>query len=126
MAFRSAIADLEARGSAHEGAGHWKLQRLTAIANVPLVLWFVISMVRLTGADYGQVSIWLGQPINTILMVLLVVSTFWHARLGIQVVLEDYVHHEGIHVGSLVLLNLGAIALAASCLVAILKVSLGS
>jgi len=126
MATRAAIARVKAQGSAHEGAGHWMTQRLTAIANIPLVLWFIVSAASLSAAGYTEVRAWLAAPLNAILMVLLIVSVVWHARLGIQVVIEDYVHQKGTKVASLVALKLAAVALAVSCLVAILRVSLGS
>jgi succinate dehydrogenase / fumarate reductase, membrane anchor subunit len=125
-AHRPAIARVKASGSAREGVGHWKVQRLTAIANAPLVLWFIISAVALSGASYDETRAWLATPFNTVLMSLLVVSIFWHAKLGVQVIIEDYVHHEGIKVASLVALTLAIIGLAASCLVAIFKISFGS
>lgn len=126
MAMRNARAVLHAEGSAHEGVEHWKLQRLTAIANIPLVIWFVVAAVTLSDGSYEAVTLWLAHPLNTILMVLLVVSTFWHARLGIQVIIEDYVHQRAVRLGSLVALNLGVVALIVACVVAIIKVSVGS
>ncbi|MDF1585088.1 succinate dehydrogenase, hydrophobic membrane anchor protein [Marinimicrococcus flavescens] len=126
MATRSAIGRVKARGSAREGVGHWKMQRLTSIGLVLLVIWFVLSAVSLSGASYLDVRAWLAGPFNATMMVLLVVAAFWHAKLGIQVIIEDYVHHEGVRIGSLVALKLAVVALAAACLVAIVKVSLGS
>jgi succinate dehydrogenase / fumarate reductase membrane anchor subunit len=86
----------------------------------------VVSAVSLSGAGYAEVRAWLGGLMNTTLMVLLVVSVFWHARLGLQVVIEDYVHARAVKLAALVGLDLVVAALAASCLVAILKVSIGS
>ena len=99
---------------------------ITAIANIPLVLWFVCSAVALSNADFAAVRSWLAAPVNTILMVLLIVSTFWHARLGLQVVIEDYVHGRLARIASLVALNLGAVALVVAGLVSVIKVSVGS
>jgi succinate dehydrogenase / fumarate reductase, membrane anchor subunit len=126
MAARSAIAEVKARGSTREGAGHWKIQRLTSLGLVPLFIWFVVALVSLSGADFLEVRAWLASPLNTTLMTLLVIATFWHAKLGVQVIIEDYVHHEGAKIGSLAVLNLATVALAVSCLVAILRVSFGS
>lgn len=126
MATRSAIGRVKARGSAREGLGHWKMQRLTSIGLVLLVIWFAFSAVSLSGAGYAEVRAWLAGPLNATMMVLLVIAAFWHAKLGVQVIIEDYVHHEGIKIGSLVALKLAAVALAAACLVSIVKVSLGS
>ena len=82
------------RGSIREGAGHWKLQRLTAIAAVPLGLWLVASAVGLSGADHATAAAWLGRPVNATLMLLTILTTFWHAKLGLQVIVEDYANSE--------------------------------
>jgi succinate dehydrogenase / fumarate reductase membrane anchor subunit len=126
MALQTPIAKARGLGSAREGVGHWTLQRLTAIANVPLVLWFVFSAMALAGSTYAEVAAWLSSPLSATLMILLVASTFYHARLGLQVVIEDYVHHEGIRIGALAALTLVIILLAVACIVAVLKVSIGS
>jgi succinate dehydrogenase / fumarate reductase, membrane anchor subunit len=126
MALQTPIARARGLGSAREGSGHWKLQRLTALANVPLVLWFVFSAMALAGSSYAEIVAWLSSPVSATLMILLIASTFYHARLGVQVVIEDYVHHEGIRVASLAAVTLVITALAAACIVAVLKVSIGS
>lgn len=110
--------------SAHEGVGHWKLQRLTAVANVLLVLWFVVSAVGLSGAGYAEVQAWLGSTYNTTCMLLLIVSSFWHAKLGTQVWIEDYVAAAGPRLAALVALNLIVVALGMASVIAVLKVSL--
>lgn len=126
MAFQTPIARVRGLGAAREGVGHWKLQRLTAIANVPLVLWFVFSAMALAGSDYDQVRAWLASPISASLMILLIVSVFYHARLGVQVVIEDYVHREGSKLALLVAVPLIVIALAVTGIVAVLMISIGS
>ena len=103
---RTAIGSVRGLGSAREGVGHWKMQRLTAIGGVLLAIWFVISALSLAGAGYAEVRAWLARPVNTTLMLLLVVSMWWHAKLGVQVVIEDYVHNEGAKVASMVVLVL--------------------
>lgn len=123
---KSAIGRVKADGSTRQGAHHFIVQRLTSIALVPLSLWFIAAAVGLSGASYEEVRAWLSGPFNTTAMILLIVSLFWHAQLGVQVIIEDYVHHEALKVGSLMLLNLAAIALGTACVVAVLKVSLGS
>jgi succinate dehydrogenase / fumarate reductase membrane anchor subunit len=90
------------------------------------VLWFLFSAVALAGAGYAEVRAWLAAPVPASLMILLVISTFYHARLGVQVVIEDYVHHEGAKLAALAALTLVVIALAVACIVAVLKVSIGS
>jgi succinate dehydrogenase / fumarate reductase membrane anchor subunit len=126
MARRNPLSMQMARGSSREGVGHWKLQRLTAISNLILVVWFVISVLALSGANYHETRLWLAQPWNTVMMALLVISTFIHAPLGLQVVIEDYVHHEGAKTAALIAIRLLAVALAVASLIAILRVSLGS
>jgi succinate dehydrogenase / fumarate reductase membrane anchor subunit len=123
---RTAIGSARGLGSAREGVGHWKMQRLTAIGGVVLGLWFVVSAISLAGADFAAVRSWLGRPLNATLMLLLVVSMYWHAKLGLQVVIEDYVHHEGVKVVSLVAIVLLAFLLGGLSVVSILKVALGS
>lgn len=123
---RSTTALVRRRGSAREGVAHWKAQRLTALANVPLVLWFVFSAVGLAGADHAAVAAWLAAPLNATLMLLLILSVFHHARLGLQVVVEDYVHHEGYRLAALVGITFAVFLLGGLCVVSVLKVALGS
>jgi succinate dehydrogenase / fumarate reductase membrane anchor subunit len=126
VALRTPLARARGLGAAHGGVGHWKAQRLTAISNAVLVLWFVFSAVALAGASYGEVRAWLASPLAATLMILLVVSVFYHAALGLQVVIEDYVHHSGLLVAALVLVRLVVAGLAVACIVAILMVALGA
>ena len=86
------IARARGLGSAKDGTHHWWLQRLTAVALVLLSPWFVILAVGLLGADHAAVRSTLAQPLNATLMLAFVISLFWHARLGLQVVVEDYIH----------------------------------
>ena len=89
---RSQLGRVRGTGSAKSGVHHWYAERVTAIALVPLTLWFVFSMVRLVGAHQEDVVIWAGRPWNSALLLALIVMTFHHMQLGIQVVLEDYVN----------------------------------
>lgn len=82
-------------GSAKSGSHHWWLQRVTAMGNVVLVLWFVVSLMRLPALDYATVTTWLASPLAAVPMALLVVNAFWHFRLGLQVVIEDYFQDGG-------------------------------
>ncbi len=126
MAARTDTVRFKAQGSARKGLAHWKLQRLTAIATAILALWFVWSCISLSGVGYAEVKAWLARPFDTTMMILLVVSAFWHAQLGLQEVIEDYVHHEGAKLASLIVLAFVIVALGLGSIVAILKVSLGS
>jgi len=121
---RSGLGRVRGLGAAKEGVTHWWAQRVTAMALVPLTLWFVASVVVLAGADHATVSAWIARPLNTVLLLCLVGATFWHASLGLQVVIEDYIHSEGRRVA--VLLAAKAILLlgALSGLLAVLRVAL--
>lgn len=121
--FRSPIARVRGLGSAKEGVGHWKLQRLTAISNLLLVLWFVVQAISMTGADYAAWQVWFASPVHATLMALLVVSAFLHAKLGLQVAIEDYVHAPAAKIAALAALNLVSFGLAAACVVSIIKIS---
>jgi succinate dehydrogenase / fumarate reductase membrane anchor subunit len=99
------------------------MQRLTAIALVPLSIWFVISMICLASADYAAVSAWMATPLPAVLMLLLVVATFYHMQLGLQVVIEDYIHGEGTKMVCLIGLKLGSFALGVAAAFAVLKVA---
>ena len=126
MSTHPPIVKARGLGSARAGVGHWTHQRLTAIANLLLVLWFLFSAIALAGAGYEEVRAWLASPLAATLMILLVISVFYHAPLGLQVVIEDYVQHPGLRIGALVAVRLVVAGLAVACIVAILMVALGS
>ena len=106
----TSIGRVRGLGSAHEGVHHWLLQRFTAIGNLVLVLWLVGSIVLLPDLSYATVSGYLADPVPATAMALLIVSTFWHARLGLQVLFEDYVHTAGNKFAVLALINLATVA----------------
>ena len=123
---RSPLGRALGLGSAKEGVEHWWLQRVTAVALVPLTLWFVAALVVHLGADYQTTVTWLRSPLTAVAMILLVIATFVHMALGVQVVIEDYVHHEPVRVASLLILRLACWALGAAALFAVLRVALGN
>ena len=104
---RTALGRVRGLGSAKEGVSHWWVQRVTALLLIPLVLWFVIALLAHIGADRAAVAAWLGQPVTYGLMLVLLGAVFWHAALGLQVVVEDYVHGEAVKL-VLILLAKGA------------------
>lgn len=120
---RSSLGRARGLGSAKEGITHWWAQRVTAVALIPLVLWYVIAMVALTGADRGTVIAWLQSPFPAIVTVLMLIAVFYHMSLGIQVVIEDYVHSEWVKISALVLNKLVAFALAAAGIFAVLRIA---
>jgi succinate dehydrogenase / fumarate reductase membrane anchor subunit len=120
--FRTALARVRGLGSAGEGTAHWWAQRLTAIALVPLTLWFVISIVMLTGAGRGTIVLWLARPFNIGAMLLLLGVGIHHAQLGLQVVIEDYVHAEPARTAGLMAMKFAAVLLALVAAVALLSI----
>jgi succinate dehydrogenase / fumarate reductase, membrane anchor subunit len=121
---RSPLGRAIGLGSAKEGVDHWSQQRLTAIALVPLGLWFVASLLAHLGGSYEQTIAWLGSPLPAILMIVLIAATFYHAALGMQVVVEDYVHRQWVKLGALILLRLACLLLAVAGVFAVLRVAL--
>jgi succinate dehydrogenase / fumarate reductase, membrane anchor subunit len=91
---RSQLGRVRGLGAARSGVAVWWAERVTSIALIPLTLWFVVSILRLVGAPQAAVRLWAGNPINAGLLLALVVTTFHHTQLGLQVIIEDYVHHE--------------------------------
>jgi succinate dehydrogenase / fumarate reductase, membrane anchor subunit len=113
-------------GASGEGAHHWWLERLTSLSTFLLFIWFGVSLVRLPALDHRTLTEWLAEPIVAVPMLLLVVSTFWHLKLGLQVVIEDYVHDEGSRFFWIVLVNFVSVFAAALALFSVLRISLGS
>ena len=126
MSLRSDLGRVRGLGSAKEGTSHWWAQRLTAVALLPLSLWFVWSVINLVGVDHIGFKNWLNESANLVLMILFVGSLFYHMQLGLQVVIEDYVHGEKKKVTSLVLNLFVALFFGVSSIVALLKVAFGS
>ena len=125
MGTGTGIGRVRGLGSAKSGAHHWWHQRVTAAANVLLMIWFVVSLLRLPSFDYEVVAIWLSSPFVAVPMALLVLSVFYHFKLGLQEFIEDYVHDDALKVGALILLNFYTIGGGALALFAILKVGFG-
>ncbi len=124
MSIRTPLGFVRGLGSAKDGTHHWWMQRVTSVALVPLILWFVISLLSVSRADYEAFQHWLSHPVNAGLMVALLTAMFYHANLGMQVIYEDYVRPESkkfiaVLVTQFVLFLLGAISI-----VAVLKIAL--
>ncbi len=125
MDTRSPISRARGLGSAKEGVRAWWMQRLTAVALVPLSLWFAAGVVALSGTPHGEAAAWIADPLNATLMILTLVLAFHHGQLGLQVVIEDYVHREGPKLVLLILVKLLALALALAGSVAVLRLTIG-
>jgi succinate dehydrogenase / fumarate reductase membrane anchor subunit len=111
-------------GSAKAGAEHWWMARVSAIALIPLTLWFTASIIAHTGSDYVTFIVWLRMPLVSVLMVLLLIALFYHTALGLQVVIEDYVH-SGAKFGALIAMRLGCVALAVAGILATMRIAFG-
>ena len=120
------LARAKGLGSAKHGVGHWWAQRVTAIALIPLSLWLMVVVLTAVGAPQVEVIAWLAKPWNAVLVASLVVALFYHLQLGMQVVIEDYVHHRAMEVFLQLLVKFAAVAGALACLLAIVRVALRS
>ena len=106
------------------GVNHWKLQRISAIAMIPLVIWFTSSLMLVLMEGYEQSIEWLQSPINATGLILLFGTLYFHAASGLQVVIEDYVHHEGLKTVSLILIKIIAVLLGTLSILCVLKIYL--
>lgn len=124
--FKSPMARVSGLGSAHSGVHHWLHQKITALANIPLVLWAIWSAMTLVaaGAGYDVVRAFFAQPCNAILILLFLLSVFYHAALGLQVVIEDYIHCEKSKMAALIAVKLVVFALAVASVFSVLKLAL--
>jgi len=122
---RTPLARARGLGSAKDGVGHWWAQRLTAIALIPLVVWFAISLVMLSGADYTVVRAWIGSPLVMMLLGLTIAVGLHHAQLGMQVVIEDYVGGDGWKLALIVIVKFIAVLFGLGAIVAILRIGFG-
>lgn len=125
MSMESPLARVRGLGSAKEGVHHWWAQRLTALALIPLSLWFIYSLVAITGAEYAMVIGWMSQPLNAVLMLLFLFSLYYHASLGLQVVIEDYIDSEWQKIACLILVKFLIWLAGLSAVIAVLKIYLG-
>ena len=124
MSIRTPLARVRGLGTAKDGTHHWWMQRVTSITLVPLVLWFVISMLAHSHTDYATFQHWLSNPINAGLMVTFLFTMFYHAKLGMQVIYEEYVRPECGMYTALLVTQFALFLLGAIAIVAVLKIAL--
>jgi succinate dehydrogenase / fumarate reductase, membrane anchor subunit len=122
--FRSQLGRVRGLGSARSGSGSWWGERLTSIALIPLTLWFIGSIISLEGATRADIAAWLHAPVPLVLMLCLIVATFWHMELGLRAVVEDYVHREATRMASLLFIRGLCILLGLFCIIAALEIGL--
>jgi succinate dehydrogenase / fumarate reductase membrane anchor subunit len=122
MSLRTPLSRVRGHGSAKEGAHHWIVQRATAIALVPLTIFFLASMVAMAGLPYEAARAFIAQPLITLCFALFIVAGFWHAKIGLGEVVADYIQKEGTKVFLLLLINFLAFGLGAAALLALLRI----
>ncbi len=124
MSLRTPLGQVQGLGSAKSGALHFWRQRATAVVLVPLTLWFVWTVARYTGAEHAEVRHFFANPLNAGLMLIFVFAGVYHMALGIQVIIEDYIHRESTKLALFVLNQFAAFAVAIVCAIAILRLAL--
>ena len=126
MSLRSPLGRVLGLGTAKDGTSHWWGQRVSGVAMALLGLWFAVSLACMPGFAYADAVAFIGQPLNAVLLTLLVVTMAYHSWLGVQVVIEDYVHGHGLKVASLIISRFAHVFLAVAAVFAILKLGIGA
>lgn len=126
MSLRSPLSRARGLGSAKDGVHHWVWQRLTAVALIPLTLWFVASLAYMTSADHATMTAWIARPYVAVLLSVYLATLLHHSQLGLQVVVEDYIHTRWVNLSSLLLIKFAHVLLAAASIFAVLRIALGS
>jgi len=126
MEYRSQLGRVRGLGSTQEGAHHFWVQRVTGVALVPLVIWFVFAAMGMVGADLETFRTWVGTHYNPVLLILLILAMFHHAQLGLQVVIEDYVHGEAAKITLLILTKFAVVLIGGCAIFAVIRMTFGS
>jgi succinate dehydrogenase / fumarate reductase membrane anchor subunit len=126
MSLRTPLSKAVGLGAAGEGAGHWWMQRMTAVALVPLVIWFVFSVALIGEMNYEAITAWIGSPIVAVLLILSIVAGCYHLQLGMKVIIEDYTHVEWMKLTSIIVVNFVCIVLMVAGILSVLKIALGA
>ncbi|PCI43442.1 MAG: succinate dehydrogenase, hydrophobic membrane anchor protein [Alphaproteobacteria bacterium] len=124
MSMNTPISKVRGLGSARSGTEHWWMQKIAAVALVPLTIWFVASIVQMTHADYFMVRTWLASPVSATLILLYIVIGLYHLRLGLQAVVEDYIHGGGMKVFLQFAILFGCTIIAVTSIFSVLKIAL--
>jgi succinate dehydrogenase / fumarate reductase, membrane anchor subunit len=124
MSLRSPLGQVLGMGSAKQGVHHWWVQRLTSVALVPLSIWLLVSLLSLPSLDHWVVSAWMAQSSSALLLILFVLTATWHSQLGLQVIVEDYVHGIGARTLTLVAITFAHVLIASAGVLAVLRVAL--
>lgn len=125
VSMRTPLARVKGLGAAGHGAEHWWVHRMTAVSNIPLIIAFTIIVARIAGRPYEDAVAVVSHPLVAILLVLAVVSVTNHMRMGMQIIIEDYVHDKGWKIAALIANTFYAVVIAVACLYGLLKVGLG-
>lgn len=123
---RSPLKKVRHLGAAKEGVQHWWIQRVTAVAMVPLLLVMVVSVLKLSAGDHAAVVTAFKNPLFAIVALLSILAVFWHLKLGLQVVIEDYVHHEGLKIASLLAITFAVFIVGGAAALSVLKLFFGA
>ena len=125
MKYRSPLSKAMGSGSAKHGFSHWWLQRVSAIALIPMTLWFVFSMVCLSATGYNEAVAWLSSPFNATIMLLFTLTALFHGQTGLQTVIEDYIHTTWLNLTLLLSVKFASVIMAVVAVISVLKVVLG-
>lgn len=122
---RSMLGRVRGLGSAKEGTEHFWMQRLTAVGLIPLCFWFAYAIIYVAGIDHAALKVWMANPFNLTMMILMICVGCHHGQMGVQVVIEDYVHTEAFKIGGLIIVKLLTVFLAMFCVACVLKIAFG-
>jgi succinate dehydrogenase / fumarate reductase membrane anchor subunit len=126
MKYRTPLSKVRGLGPASEGAAHWWMQRLTAVALVPLTLWFGFSVAALSGADYAALVSWIRLPAVSVFLIVLIIAALYHMQLGLKVIVEDYVHVKWLNLLLIIGVDLLSMVLIVAGILSVLKIVLGA
>ncbi len=124
MQFRTPLSKARGLGSAKQGSHHWWIQRITAVGLIPLTLWFGVAVIMLPGAQYQDIVTWIASPWNSVLLIATIIAVFYHAILGLQVVIEDYIQAEWAKVSAILATKLILIFFALAALYATFRITI--